>query len=292
MSGLSGHGQPFPHCPLVVAYGLGVNSTAMLVEFARRGIKPDLILFADTGGEKPETYAYLPVIQRYLSSIGFPPVVTVRYQPKRARYRTLEGQCLATGTLPSLAYGGKTCSLKFKRSPQDKFILARWPPPLPAGRRVVRAIGFDAGESRRTFADRVVKAIGLDAGEQHRLTWARPGPGARPRPSRERWLDERYFAYWYPLLDWGLDRAACVRIIESAGLPVPPKSACFFCPASKKPEILDLKLRHPELLKRALALEANARPKLRTVRGLGRSFAWADFLRRADTSDLFAGGCG
>jgi hypothetical protein len=28
----------------------------MLVEFARRDIRPDLILFADTGGEKPETY--------------------------------------------------------------------------------------------------------------------------------------------------------------------------------------------------------------------------------------------
>lgn len=47
--------RPRPDCPLVVAYGLGVNSTAMLVEFARRGIRPDLILFADTGGEKPET---------------------------------------------------------------------------------------------------------------------------------------------------------------------------------------------------------------------------------------------
>ena len=30
--------------------GLGVDSTAMLIEFVNRGIKPDLILFADTGG--------------------------------------------------------------------------------------------------------------------------------------------------------------------------------------------------------------------------------------------------
>jgi hypothetical protein len=43
--------RPYPDCPLVVAYGLGVDSTAMLVEFARRGIRPDLILFADTGGD-------------------------------------------------------------------------------------------------------------------------------------------------------------------------------------------------------------------------------------------------
>ncbi len=46
--------RPHPDRPLVVAYGLGVNSTAMLVEFV-----PHLILFTDTGGEKPETYQYM-----------------------------------------------------------------------------------------------------------------------------------------------------------------------------------------------------------------------------------------
>src|SRR3954466_7257577 len=103
--------RPRPDCPLVVAYGLGVNSTAMLVEFVRRKIVPDLILFADTGGEKPETYQYLPVIERYLEGGKVPPGVTVRYEPKTAPYRTLEAQCLHTGTLPSLAYGGKSCSM-------------------------------------------------------------------------------------------------------------------------------------------------------------------------------------
>ena len=100
--------RPYPDCPLVVAYGLGVDSTAMLVEFVHRGIRPDLILFADTGGEKPETYEYLSVIQEYLAGVGFPPVIVVQYVPTRARYRTLEDQCLHTGTLPSLAYGGRS----------------------------------------------------------------------------------------------------------------------------------------------------------------------------------------
>jgi hypothetical protein len=51
--------RPWPECPLVVAYGVGVDTAAMLIEFAHRGIRPDLILFADTGCEKPETYLYL-----------------------------------------------------------------------------------------------------------------------------------------------------------------------------------------------------------------------------------------
>ncbi len=215
--------RPRPDCPLVVAYGLGVNSTAMLVEFARRGIVPDMILFADTGGEKPETYRYLPVIQEYLKKVMFPPVVTVRYEPKTATYHTLEGQCLATGTLPSLAYGGRSCALKYKVSPQNKLIVQTYPPAefVERGKRVVRAIGFDAGEERRTYAG-VVKAIGLDAGEQHRLTWAKPKPKPdekERKPSREAWLDEHFFVYWYPLhSDWGMDRAACERTILRRGV--------------------------------------------------------------------------
>jgi hypothetical protein len=40
--------------PLIVTWGGGVNSTAMLVGMKQRGIRPDRILFADTGGEKPD----------------------------------------------------------------------------------------------------------------------------------------------------------------------------------------------------------------------------------------------
>jgi hypothetical protein len=186
--------RPWPDRPLVVAHGLGVDSTAMLIEFARRGIRPDLILFADTGGEKPETYQYLDVIRPFLARVGFPDVTVVRYQPKRAAYHTLEEQCLHTGTLPSLAYGGKSCSLKYKRSPQDKLILATYPPPemLRRGQRAVRAIGFEAGEQHRTYA-RVVKAIGLDASEEHRMTWARTTPPQGKRLSgKPGWINTTF----------------------------------------------------------------------------------------------------
>src|SRR4051812_17702008 len=154
----------------------------MLVEFAVRGIHPDLILFADTGGEKPETYAYLLVMQEFLTRVGFPPVTTVRYQPKTALYHTLEGQCLHPGTLPSLAYGGRPCSLKYKAQPQDRLV-QRW------------------GPARRCWSrgGKVVKAIGFDAG---------------PADSRRhRYTEDARFAYWYPLYQWGYDRERCTEII-------------------------------------------------------------------------------
>ena len=53
---------------LGVAYGLGVDSTAMLVGMVARGIRPDFILFADVGAEKQATYDFLPIMQRYLAA--------------------------------------------------------------------------------------------------------------------------------------------------------------------------------------------------------------------------------
>ncbi len=54
--------------PIIVAYGAGVDSTAMLIGLRDRGIRPDLILFADTGSEKPETTAYLTIIGAWLAA--------------------------------------------------------------------------------------------------------------------------------------------------------------------------------------------------------------------------------
>jgi len=67
---------------------------------------------------------------------------------------------------------------------------------------------------------------------------------------------------------------------------VPPKSACWFFPASKKREIVWLREHHPELLKRALAIEENAKPNLTSVVGLGRSFSWGEFLDELDDTPL------
>lgn len=44
---------------LVVCFGSGVDSTAMLVALHAAGLRPEAITFADTGGEKPETIAHL-----------------------------------------------------------------------------------------------------------------------------------------------------------------------------------------------------------------------------------------
>ena len=87
----------------------------MLVMLQRRGIRPDLIMFADTGGEFPEVYDYVRRIDAWLDSWRAPLVTWVKRKPSlRVRYRTLEGNCLDNETLPTLAFGGHSCSLKWK----------------------------------------------------------------------------------------------------------------------------------------------------------------------------------
>lgn len=230
--------------PLVLAYGMGVDSTAILVGWQKQGIRPDLILFADTGSEKPQTYEYLPYVQNWLASVGFPAVTVVRYQPKNFKnwppYRTLGENCLTNGTLPSLAFGFKSCSLKWKVQPQNKFTDA-WDPA-----RVAWAAGA-----------RVTKAIGYDAGPQDSKRYAQV----------ENALDPKY-DYVYPLRDWGWDREECKARIAEAGLLVPCKSACFFCPASKPAELKDLDTTQ---LRSIVAMEARAKPRLREIQGLWRN---------------------
>lgn len=59
----------------------------------------------------------------------------------------------------------------------------------------------------------------------------------------------------YPLLDLGISRFGCHSIIKAAGLPVPPKSACWFCPYHRPSTWTDMRREEPELFERSCQLE-------------------------------------
>src|SRR5690606_37505728 len=59
----------------------------------------------------------------------------------------------------------------------------------------------------------------------------------------------------YPLLDLKLRRTDCYRIIRDAGLPIPPKSSCWFCPMHNLTDWADLRRTDPDLFERACSLE-------------------------------------
>ena len=93
------------------------------------------------------------------------------------------------------------------------------------------------------------------------------GPADIRRRNHSGDANDAQYRYVYPLIEWGWDREECKRQISKAGLPVPPKSACFFCPATKAHEIHEYT---PDLLKRLVRMEARALPRLTTTEGLWR----------------------
>ncbi|QDT26824.1 hypothetical protein Enr10x_21340 [Gimesia panareensis] len=60
----------------------------------------------------------------------------------------------------------------------------------------------------------------------------------------------------YPLREFGFDRSKCREVIAAAGLPIPPKSACFFCPAMRQTEIQRLAKVDPDLHRLAIEMES------------------------------------
>lgn len=115
----------------IVAYGGGTNSTAMLIGLCRKQIPVDLILFSDTGGEHPHTYGYFPIINGWLVAHGMPEITRLEYRTREGLRLTLEQECLQSHSLPSIAYGYKSCSLKHKVHPQKNIAITI----QPAGRR-------------------------------------------------------------------------------------------------------------------------------------------------------------
>ncbi len=77
----------------------------------------------------------------------------------------------------------------------------------------------------------------------------------RHRSKKLKERDDKHYSFEFPLVDEKITRKGCIEIIEDAGLKVPPKSGCFFCPFQPKASWQRLARNHPELYWRAVSLE-------------------------------------
>lgn len=248
------------------------------------GIKPDVITFADTGAERPHTYSHIVAMNNWLMSVGFPQIVVVRKQYRDGSEADIYDHHFDRSMLPSIAYGYKKCSQKFKIAPQDKYMNS-----IPECKEIWKSGG------------KVKKAIGYEYGEQRRA----------------KIQDDKKYEYWYPLIEWGWTREDCVAAIDRARLKRPGKSSCFFCPNMHKSEIIEQDAMYPDLSRKIIALESKvledpfryvevdvwvnqetgemshmerdgyelATVKQKTTKsivGLGRKWQWSDLLNQGD----------
>jgi hypothetical protein len=113
------------------------------------------------------------------------------------------------------------------------------------------------------------------------------------KPSRTRWITNSW-----PLVDAMLGWTRCKEIVEGAGLPIPLKSACYFCPYHDNGYWDSMKKNYPEEFAKAVAFDAAVRD--RSKRGmkapiyLHRSLQpldQVDFDKDKDQMDLFGNEC-
>lgn len=217
-----------------VSYGGGKQSTALLVLAKRKVIDFDLFLMANVGedSEDPRTLTYVrEVAMPYAEKNGIELRLLDRVK-RDGSTETLWGRLMRedSRSLPipvrmsNGAPGTRSCTADFK----------------------IKVIGKELKRLGATADNPATIGIGISLDEIHRAN-------ARKVEPHERIV--------YPLIGIGeetglkMTRIDCERLIESEGLPVPPKSSCFFCPFHRPTAWADLAREQPELWEKSVLLE-------------------------------------
>lgn len=209
------------------SYGGGVQSTACLVLAAQGKIDFRTFLFANVGddSENPNTIRYMEEVAKpYAAEHG---IEIVCIEPKVSIYEhvTSDRRSIVIPVfMANGAPGNRKCTNQWKRD-----TIARW-----------------QRQHGATQDAPAVCGLGISIDEYTRM---RTDSGIS------------YITNEYPLIDMGIDRNGCRQIIADAGIPVPPKSSCWFCPYHRHEEWQTMKRENPELFDRAVALEERINEK-------------------------------
>lgn len=194
----------------ILSFGGGVNTVALMIIMRRSGEPLDEVVFADTGGEVPETYAYLEIAKDYFADQGVP-FRTV----SNVNGHDLYGTCQRRRVIPSAVWRWSTRD--FKVRPIHRYY--------------------------RSIEAHINQYVGIAYDEIDRMKDSQVP----------------HVTNIYPLVDRRMTRANCIKVIQEAGLPVPVKSGCFFCPFNSAGRWRWLYATHPDLYGRAEALEENSK---------------------------------
>lgn len=211
----------------VFSYGGGVQSTAALVLAAHGKIDYRTFLFANVGEdtEHPATLAYVrDVAMPFAAEYGIELVEISRggLNPTlMTKIRRLESSLPIPVRMDRTGKPGRrSCTEEYKITPLAREMKRRGAcVATPA--IVGLGISFDELERMRSEVD-------------PRIPWQR----------RQ-----------YPLVHMAITRQDCMRIIADAGIPVPPRSSCFFCPFHSGEEWRRLQRETPDLFDQACGLE-------------------------------------
>jgi hypothetical protein len=202
--------------PTVISYGGGIQSTALVVLAMRERWVIDEIVHVDLmDAESPATREYVRYFRGWLLREHGRDITVIE--------RDLYGDMLARPGFTPVPWRGKyerfmlsrQCTRQYKVVPLQRYLYDWYP-----------------GECIRLM-------LGISVDEYHRM---RDSSAAR-------------IEHVYPLVDARLTRWQCRDIIERAGLAVPSKSSCWFCPYRSARSQWALVQRYPDLVGMARVLE-------------------------------------
>lgn len=228
------------------SYGGGVQSTAALVLAATKQIDFPLFVFANVGddSEHPATLRYVrEIAMPYASAHGIELVELTHIRrdgTPGTLYRKLTRPNSRSTGIPIYLEGSGAPA---RRSCTSEFKIRR-----------IRTYLRKRGASAKAPA---TVGLGISWDEIHRMR-------------TESGFADQVLAY--PLIDRRLTRMDCRTIIVQAGLPVPPKSSCWFCPFHRPTAWQAMKRTEPALFDQAVALERLLSERSDSVLGRGKVF--------------------
>jgi hypothetical protein len=210
-----------PERPIIWSYGGGTQSVAIAVLVATGELpRPERVVIADTGRERTSTWDYTNTfVNPLLAKVGLEVEVAPHSLAKVDLVAKNGDLLMPMFTKAKNAKLPTFCSTEWKKAP-----IFRW----------MRAQGYGPKNPVRVW-------MGISVDEVHRA-----------KPSGTKWAE-----YWWPLLfDTPRRRDECKALVMAAGLPIPPKSACWMCPHHQNEGWRDLRDNWPADWLKAIELDS------------------------------------
>jgi hypothetical protein len=200
----------------VVSYGGGVQSTALVILAMRHQWPVDEIVHVDLlAAESPRTREYVEYIRNWLRDEYGREITVIE--------RDLYGDMLANPSFTPVPWRGRRqkfmlrrqCTREYKVAPIQRYLTQKYPQGL------------------------IKLMLGISADE-----WTRMRQSSHSR-----------IEHVYPLVEEMITRRHCLEIIRDAGLDLPAKSSCWFCPYRSTGSQWALIRQYPHLAEMATNLE-------------------------------------
>lgn len=221
-----------------LSFGAGPPSLALAILNIWGEVQPraELVMWADTGWEKKETYRLLPVYENWIVEMGMEFVNVQAAEGPLQDY--IRAKSIPIRVHTANAIGKRQCTDKWKIAPIEKYLHGRFGRDVP-----------------------LIAQLGLTYDEGHRMK------DPRVKRNKNRW----------PLIEKKLTRDMTIEIIELAGLPVPPWSACLGCPLQNDGRWRVIAGEHSEDFQKAVELDTFLRER---ARANGKGDVWLHWSRR------------